>query len=122
MAEANVSWISFPAPPSGTIPAASSPSATYSSVIPPVTSGRRPFSAPSSTPSQSTFSAVFVRRWSMEVTFAEVRRHLGVETQRQWSDPAIARTTPVLLGLFSLITLWAHDLAANRPPTARPAS
>jgi hypothetical protein len=64
----------------------------------------------------------FVRRWSMEVTFAEVRRHLGFETQRQWSDPAIARTTPVLLGLFSLITLWAHDLAANRPPTARPAS
>jgi hypothetical protein len=64
----------------------------------------------------------FVRRWSMEVTFAEVRRHLGVETQRQWSDPAIARTTPALLGLFSLITLWAHDLFANRPPIARSAS
>ena len=39
----------------------------------------------------------FVRRWSIEVTFAEVRRHLGVETQRQWSDAAIARTTPALL-------------------------
>ncbi|HET6519015.1 MAG TPA: hypothetical protein VFG47_04255, partial [Geminicoccaceae bacterium] len=52
----------------------------------------------------------FVRRWSVEVTFAEVRRHLGVETQRQWSDPAIARTTPLLLGLFSLITLWADEL------------
>jgi hypothetical protein len=51
----------------------------------------------------------FVRRWSVEVTFAEVRRHLGVETQRQWSDLAIARTTPALLGLFSLITLWAED-------------
>ena len=49
----------------------------------------------------------FVWRWSVEVTFAEVRRHLGVETQRQWSDLAIARTTPVLLGLFSLVTLWA---------------
>jgi hypothetical protein len=49
----------------------------------------------------------FVRRWSVEVTFAEVRRHLGVETQRQWSDLGIARTTPVLLGLFSLVTLWA---------------
>jgi hypothetical protein len=49
----------------------------------------------------------FVRRWSVEVTFAEVRRHLGVETQRQWSELAIARTTPVLLGLFSLVTLWA---------------
>jgi len=50
----------------------------------------------------------FVRRWSVEVTFAEVRRHLGVETQRQWSDLAIARTTPCLLALFSLVTLWAR--------------
>src|ERR1044072_7810767 len=57
----------------------------------------------------------------MEVTFEEERAHLGVETQRQWSDPAIARTTPVLLGLFSLITLWAHDLAPNPLPTAAPA-
>ncbi len=47
----------------------------------------------------------FVRRWRVEVTLAEVRRHLGVE--RQWSDLAILRTTPALLGLFSLVTLWA---------------
>ena len=52
----------------------------------------------------------FVRRWSVEVTFAEVRRHLGVETQRQWSDLAIARTTPALLGLFSLVALGAGDV------------
>src|SRR4051812_46002403 len=52
----------------------------------------------------------FVRRWSVEVTFAEVRRHLGVETQRQRSDLAIARTTPALLGLFSLVALWAEDV------------
>ena len=52
-------------------------------------------------------------RWSVEVTFAEVRRHLGVETQRQWSDLAIQRTTPLLLGLFSLVTLWAGELAAR---------
>jgi len=50
----------------------------------------------------------FVCRWHLEVTFAEVRRHLGVETQRQWSDLAIARTTPLLLGLFSWVTLVAH--------------
>jgi hypothetical protein len=43
----------------------------------------------------------FVRRWQVEVTFHEVRAHLGVETQRQWADQAIARTTPGLLGLFS---------------------
>jgi hypothetical protein len=53
----------------------------------------------------------FLLRWQVEVTFQEVRAHLGVETQRQWSDLAIARTTPVLLGLFSIITLLAHRLA-----------
>ena len=60
-----------------------------------------------------TILQLFVRRWSVEVTFAEVRRHLGVETQRQWSDLAIARTTPCLLALFSLVALWASDLAAR---------
>jgi len=64
----------------------------------------------------------FVRRWSIEVTFAEVRRHLGVETQRQWSDPAIARTTPALLGLFSLITLWAQHLCGETSPPTRSAT
>ncbi len=45
---------------------------------------------------------------AIEVTFHEVRAHLGVETQRQWSDLAIVRTTPALLGLFSLVTIFAH--------------
>src|SRR5450631_2933757 len=53
----------------------------------------------------------FLMRWQVEVTFQEVRAHLGVETQRQWSDLAIARTTPVLLGLFSIVTLLANRLA-----------
>jgi hypothetical protein len=53
----------------------------------------------------------FLMRWPVEVTFQEVRAHLGVETQRQWSDLAIARTTPVLLGVFSIVTLLAHRLA-----------
>src|SRR4051812_42724481 len=52
----------------------------------------------------------FVLRWQLETTYAEVRAHLGVETQRQWSDLAIARTTPCLLALFSLITLLASEL------------
>jgi hypothetical protein len=51
----------------------------------------------------------FVMRWQMESTFQEARRHLGVETQRQWSEMAIRRTTPALLGLFSLVTLFAHQ-------------
>jgi hypothetical protein len=52
--------------------------------------------------------AWFIQRWQLEVTFEEARRHLGLETQRQWSEAAIRRTTPVLLGLFSLVTLLAH--------------
>ena len=64
--------------------------------------------------------ALFVRRWQIEVTFAETRAHPGVETQPQWSGKAIARTTPALLGLSSLITLWAGDLLADitRPHVA----
>ena len=72
----------------------------------------------------------FVLRWQLEVTpypvrgrlFQEVRTHLGVETQRQWSDLAIARTTPVLLGLFSWTTLAAHALQDRRPMTQRTAA
>ena len=52
-------------------------------------------------------------RWSVEVTFEEARTHLGLETQRQWSALAIARTTPVLLGLFSLVTVLALQLSGD---------
>ena len=55
--------------------------------------------------------AWFVRRWTMEVTFEEARAHLGMETQRQWNDRAIARTTPALLSLDSIITLNAQLLS-----------
>jgi len=55
----------------------------------------------------------FVQRWQLEVTFREVRDHLGVETQRQWSDKAIARTTPCLLGLFSLVTLLGKQFTPH---------
>src|SRR5215471_18777870 len=52
----------------------------------------------------------FVRRWTMEVTFEEARAHLGMETQRQWNDRAIARATPALLSLYSIMTLTAQLL------------
>ena len=64
----------------------------------------------------------FVMRWQVEVTFHEVRTHLGVETQRQWSDLAIARTTPSLLGLFSLVTLLAHMHARRNKLPVRQAA
>jgi hypothetical protein len=66
--------------------------------------------------------AFFMRRWQMEPTFRHVREHLGVETQRQWSDKAIARTTPSLLGLFSLITLLANALLTRHDLSIRTAA
>lgn len=66
--------------------------------------------------------AWFVQRWQLEVTFHALRAHLGMETQRQWTPLAIARTTPALLGLFSLVTLLAHPaLSAPGVPLPRTA-
>ena len=66
--------------------------------------------------------AWFVMRWPVEVTFHEVRTHLGVETQRQWSDLAIVRTTPALLALCSLVTIFAHQLLDEHPFPVRQAA
>jgi hypothetical protein len=70
----------------------------------------------------ATIVADFVQRWPLEVTFEESRAHLGLETQRQWSDTTIARSTPALLGLFSLTAVLGHalypsgDLPVGRQP------
>jgi hypothetical protein len=64
----------------------------------------------------------FVQRWQMEVTFHEVRTHLGVETQRQWADLAIVRTTPTLLGLFSVVTVLAQALSVHQTVAPRQAA
>src|SRR5215216_4348107 len=64
----------------------------------------------------------FVLRWQMESTFQEARRHLGMETQRQWSELAIRRTTPALMGLFSIVTLLAHRRMTRSVQAVRQAS
>jgi DDE superfamily endonuclease len=64
----------------------------------------------------------FVRRWTMEVTFEEARTHLGVETQRQWNDLAIARTTPALFGLYWLVTMTAQELMKGERNVVRGAA
>jgi hypothetical protein len=64
-------------------------------------------------PTSAQMLAWFVCRWTMAVTFAAARAHLGMETQRQWHDRAMARTTPALLSLYSIITLTAHLLIAK---------
>lgn len=65
--------------------------------------------------SQSAVEVVstFIKRWTIEVTFEESRAHLGVETQRQWSDLAIERSTPCLLGMFSLVALFGAALHSD---------
>lgn len=62
------------------------------------------------TPVASTVVEAFVRRWTIEVMFEESRAHLGIQTQRQWSDLAIERTTPCLFGLYSLVALLTKAL------------
>lgn len=64
----------------------------------------------------------FVKRWQIEVTFEEARAHLGMQTQRQWSDRAIARTTPVILGLYAVVTLLASQLLTSQAITVRQAA
>jgi len=66
--------------------------------------------------------AWFVCRWQLEAPFEEARRHLGVETQRQWAEQAIRRTTPALLGLFSLVTLIAHQRLVHPAEVTRQAA
>ena len=70
-----------------------------------------------STLSPMEIVTAYIHRWQMEVTFEESRAHLGIQTQRQWSDKAILRSTPLLLALFSIVTLMAAHLAIhNRLP------
>jgi hypothetical protein len=76
-------------------------------------SGKRPPKAIFSTdPTQSAEQIISdeISRWSLEVTFEEGRAQLGIETQRQWSDQAIERSTPLLFGLYCLVTLFGRAL------------
>lgn len=64
----------------------------------------------------------YVRRWSIEVTFEEVRRHLGIETLRNRSQNAVRRSVPMLFALYSLIVTWfalfksGNGVYINRTP------
>jgi len=82
--------------------------------------GKRPPKALFSTDQTQPAEAVvrdFMKRWSLEATFEGSRAHLGIETQRQWSDQAIERSTPLLFGLYSLVTRFGSALAPDgRPP------
>jgi hypothetical protein len=79
----------------------------------------------SSTCPEDTATAIlaeFIRRWSIETTFEESRAHLGIETQRQWSDLAIARETPCRFGLYSLVAVLGRALHQEHPIAIRAAA
>jgi hypothetical protein len=61
----------------------------------------------------------FVQRWPLETTFEEARAHVGLETSRQWHDRSVARTTPALLGLYSIVTLMAARLIGDKAAPVR---
>ena len=61
----------------------------------------------------------FIQRWTVETTFEQARAHLGMETQRQWNDQAIARTTPVVLAVFAIVALLADTLSKKTACSAR---
>ena len=48
----------------------------------------------------------FTDRWSIEVTFQEVRAYLGVETTRGWIERTVLRAEPCLFCLYSVVALW----------------
>src|SRR3954462_9575573 len=122
MAGASAGSTSSRARRSGITPACRCRSAGCWCAIQRVRKSHRPSCAPTWTPNRWTSCAGwsapvalrrgFARRWRVETTFEEARRHLGLESQRQWTDQAILRTTPALLGLISLVTLWAPQLEA----------
>jgi hypothetical protein len=85
--------------------------------------GKRPAKALFSTDQAQSAEEIvrdFMKRWSLAATVAESRAHLGIETQRQWSDRASERTTPLLFGLYRLVALFGSALApAGHPPVQR---
>lgn len=62
----------------------------------------------------------YVTRWNIEVTFEEVRAHLGVETLENYCENAVKRSVPALLGLFSLIAVWFRRQWQIDPPKLQP--
>src|SRR5215467_4446959 len=109
MATSGARSASSPAPPFGTIPDCHRwqfAGCLYATRR--ASASLKPSCVPTLNATPAQILGWFVQRWSMETTLQETREHLGVETQRQWSDLAILRTTPALLGLFSLITIWAN--------------
>jgi hypothetical protein len=63
----------------------------------------------------------YMQRWNIEVTFEQMRAHLGFETQRGWSKRTIGRTAPALFGVYSVVVLMACKLHPEKLPAQQAA-
>jgi hypothetical protein len=64
----------------------------------------------------------FAARWSIEVTFQEVRAHLGFHTPRQNLRQSVLRMAPCLLGLFSVVSVIYAKRSTHKTPKLQLAS
>jgi hypothetical protein len=61
---------------------------------------------------------LYCQRWSIEVTFEEVKGRLGFEDPQNRTDSAVERTAPMALWVYVLTVLWYldHCGAQGTPP------
>ena len=50
----------------------------------------------------------YALRWSIEVTFENLKQHLGFSDAANWKEQAVRRTAPQAGVLMSLIVVWFH--------------
>jgi hypothetical protein len=56
----------------------------------------------------------FGRRWSLEVTFHDVKQFLGFEDAQNQTEKAVRRTAPMACLVYDLVVLWYAQQIANR--------
>lgn len=91
--------------------------------VDPLTGGRKPQAFYSTCPADAD-AAVLTRyacRWPIEVTNHDAKGQLGFEEPQGWTRPAVERTAPVAMLLYSLVVLWfAREGHRHYAPPARP--
>jgi len=63
--------------------------------------------------------AIYTMRWNIEVTFEEVRAHLGIEGLRHWCQRSVLRAAPCPFGLLSVVAMICHEHLKCHPVRLR---
>jgi len=56
----------------------------------------------------------YTARWSIEVTFQEMRSYVGLETTRGRSERTVLRVAPSLFGLYTIVACWYAQLPVRQ--------